>query len=98
MSTTQVSGTIPDTDRIEDLPEDGAAAPSALDTAELGKILLGRWPEARLAARKRAEDPRFHSQYNQSRRTSATTRTSSSSCSLTPGPSTWACPRAWAGP
>ncbi|MCG7425490.1 acyl-CoA dehydrogenase [Kocuria rhizophila] len=66
MSTTQVSGTIPDTDRIEDLPEDGAAAPSALDTAELGKILLGRWPEARLAARKRAEDPRFHSQYNQS--------------------------------
>ena len=55
MSTTQVSGTIPDTDRIEDLPEDGAAAPSALDTAELGKILLGRWPEARLAARKRAD-------------------------------------------
>ena len=66
MSTTTVSGTIPDTDRIEDLPEDGATAPSTIDTAELGKILLGRWPEARLAARKRAEDPRFQSQSDQS--------------------------------
>jgi len=47
MSTTSVSGTIPDTDRIEDLPEEGATAPSGIDTAELGAILLGRWPEAR---------------------------------------------------
>ncbi|RKQ34196.1 acyl-CoA dehydrogenase family protein [Kocuria tytonis] len=65
MTTIPVSGTIPDTDRIEDLPEEGATVPSGIDTAELGRILLGRWPEARLAARKRAEDPRFHSQYNQ---------------------------------
>ncbi|NDO78192.1 acyl-CoA dehydrogenase [Kocuria indica] len=66
MSITSVSGTVPNTDRIEDLPEDGATTPSGIDTAELGAILLGRWPEARKAARERAKDPRFHSQYNQS--------------------------------
>ncbi|MBX7557480.1 hypothetical protein K1Y78_58875, partial [Streptomyces sp. tea 10] len=66
MSITSVSGTVPNTDRIEDLPEDGATTPSGIDTAELGAILLGRWPEARKAARERAKDPRFQSQYDQS--------------------------------
>ena len=64
--TTTVNATIPNTDRVEDLPEEGGATPQGIDTAELGKMLLGRWPEARLAARKRAEDPRFHSKYDMS--------------------------------
>ena len=63
MSTTSFTGSPTVSERIEQLPGDGAA-PERLDVTALTEVLLGRWPEARRQARERALDPRLHSDYN----------------------------------
>lgn len=61
-ATTQLPSNSP-TQPMAQVSED-AALPTHIDVAGLGEVLLGRWPEARKAARERALDPRLHSNHN----------------------------------